>query len=127
MAATKTKITIETMYWLPYCTTCQKAKAYLEAAGAKVAATVDVKTEPVSMATLKKLAKGVGGVEALFSKRAIKYRSTGFARANPFRSEAMLDWMHQGVHVHQAAGYRDNRWPDVGRVRKKQYDALLSG
>ncbi|MCA9799679.1 MAG: arsenate reductase family protein [Cyanobacteria bacterium HKST-UBA04] len=126
MAATKTKITIETMYWLPYCTTCQKAKAYLEAAGAKVAATVDVKTEPVSMATLKKLAKGVGGVEALFSKRAIKYRSLGL-HEQTLSEQAMLDWMHQEYTFIKRPVIVTTDGRTLAGFSKKQYDALLSG
>jgi arsenate reductase len=63
------------MYWLPHCTTCQKAAEYLENKGVAVESFHDVKTERLSRAEVQKLAALVGGPEALFSRRAMKYRS----------------------------------------------------
>ena len=66
-----------TVYGLPYCTTCQKALRYLEEKGVEVESFRDVKTQPLSAAELSELAAKVGSVDALFSKRALKYRAMG--------------------------------------------------
>jgi arsenate reductase len=63
--------------WLPYCTTCQKAVAYLESKGVAVESFRNLKEEPLSQAEVRALAAKVGGVQALFSKRAMKYRAMG--------------------------------------------------
>jgi arsenate reductase len=66
------------MYGLPYCTTCQKAVAYLEdQKGVTIRSFRNLKEEPLSMDEVRDLADKVGGVEKLFSKRAMKYRQMG--------------------------------------------------
>lgn len=68
---------IERMYWLPYCSTCTKAEQHLLNKGARIERYINVKEESVSKEELKALAEGLGGVENLFSKRAMKYRAWG--------------------------------------------------
>lgn len=68
---------VETLYWLPYCSTCVKAEAFLLEQGVRILKHVNIKEEPLSRAVVEKLAQAVGGPEALFSKRAMKYRSMG--------------------------------------------------
>jgi arsenate reductase len=65
------------VYWLPYCTTCTKAVAYLEEKGVPVRAFRNLKEAPLSVDEVRDLAAKVGGVEKLFSKRAMKYRAMG--------------------------------------------------
>lgn len=65
------------VYWLPYCTTCQKAVAYLNEKGVPIASYRNLKEEPLSQDEVRALAAKVGGVEKLFSKRAMKYRAMG--------------------------------------------------
>jgi arsenate reductase (glutaredoxin) len=65
------------VYWLPYCTTCTKAVKYLEEKGVPVASFRDLKAQPLSVDEVRDLAAKVGGVEKLFSKRAMKYRGMG--------------------------------------------------
>jgi len=65
------------VYWLPYCTTCQKAVQHLEAKGIPVRAYRNLKEEPLSEDEVRDLAAKVGGVEKLFSRRAMKYRGMG--------------------------------------------------
>jgi arsenate reductase (glutaredoxin) len=86
------KAVIETMYWLPYCSTCVKAEQALLNAGHSIKAHVNLKEESISRETLEKLAEGVGGVEALFSKRAMKYRSMGLDKMK-LSDEDMLNHM----------------------------------
>jgi arsenate reductase len=66
-------------YWLPHCTTCQKARTYLDNKGVEIAHVRDIKSEPLNRAEVEKLARMVGGPESLFSKRAIKYRELRLA------------------------------------------------
>ena len=65
------------VYWLPYCTTCQKAVAHLQERGVSIRSYRNLKEEPLSEDDVRALAKKVGGVEKLFSKRAMKYRQMG--------------------------------------------------
>jgi arsenate reductase len=65
------------VYWLPYCTTCQKAVKHLEEKGVPVRSFRNLKEEPLSEDEVRDLAAKVGGVETLFSKRAMKYRAMG--------------------------------------------------
>ena len=65
------------VYWLPYCTTCQKAVAHLQERGASIRSYRNLKEQPLSEDDVRALAKKVGGVEKLFSKRAMKYRQMG--------------------------------------------------
>lgn len=80
------------VYWLPHCTTCQKAVAFLEARGVPVRAFHDLKAAPLSRAEVAELARKVGGAEALFSKRAMKYRKMGL-HERPLTEDEMLDLM----------------------------------
>lgn len=65
------------VYWLPHCTTCQKAVKYLQDRGVTIRSIRDVKTQPLSRAEVDELARKVGGAEKLFSRRAMKYRKMG--------------------------------------------------
>jgi arsenate reductase (glutaredoxin) len=65
------------VYWLPYCTTCQKAVKHLEERGVPIRSFRDLKAQPLERAEVEDLARKVGGAEALFSKRAMKYRQMG--------------------------------------------------
>ena len=81
-----------TLYWLPHCTTCQKAASYLESKGIKVNKFHDVKNEPLNRTEVEKLATFVGGPNELFSRRAIKYRQMGL-HERELSEEEMLDLM----------------------------------
>ncbi|HEX2205457.1 MAG TPA: ArsC/Spx/MgsR family protein [Longimicrobium sp.] len=65
------------VYWLPHCTTCQKALQYLRDKGVTVQSLRDLKAQPLEPAEVEDLARKVGGVDKLFSKRAMKYRQMG--------------------------------------------------
>jgi arsenate reductase (glutaredoxin) len=65
------------LYWLPHCSTCQKAEAALQDLGVTIERTIDLKATPITANDLRTLVTGIGGEEALFSKRAMKYRSMG--------------------------------------------------
>jgi arsenate reductase len=59
------------------CTTCTKAVAYLREKDVPIRALRNLKEEPLSEDEVRGLAAKVGGVEKLFSKRAMKYRQMG--------------------------------------------------
>jgi arsenate reductase (glutaredoxin) len=65
------------VYWLPYCTTCQKAVEHLRSKGAEIRGFRNLKEEPLTAAEVRELAAKVGGVDALFSRRAMKFRQRG--------------------------------------------------
>ena len=59
------------------CTTCQKAVGYLQEKGVPIRGYRNLKEQPLSEDEVRVLAAKVGGVEKLFSKRAMKYRAMG--------------------------------------------------
>jgi arsenate reductase len=63
-----------TLYWLPHCSTCQKAAQYLEQRGHTVAKFRDIKSDPLDRSEVEQLTELVGGAGELFSRRARKYR-----------------------------------------------------
>ncbi len=62
------------LYWLPRCSTCQKAAKYLADQGVAIEVFRDLKSERLSREEIENLAAIIGGTEKLFSRRAIKYR-----------------------------------------------------
>lgn len=81
-----------TFYWLPNCTTCQKAMRRLERHRVSVTRFRDIKEEPLTREEVEKLVKMLGGADELFSKRAIKYREMKL-NERELSEEEMLDLM----------------------------------
>lgn len=81
-----------TLYWLPHCSTCQKAKAFLESKGVVFTTVIDIKTTPLSKQQVLALVEGIGSAEALFSKRALKFRSLGL-HEQTLTPEMLIDHM----------------------------------
>lgn len=65
------------IYHLSTCTTCQKVLAQL--VDANNLEQQDIKTEKITAAQLDEMKERAGSYEALFSRRAMKYRSMGLA------------------------------------------------
>ncbi|MDX2085481.1 MAG: arsenate reductase family protein [Candidatus Melainabacteria bacterium] len=91
-AASRT--TVSHLYWLPYCSTCVKAEQFLIERGVKVQHYTNLKEDAIGRETVAQLAEAVGGVEKLFSKRAMKYRSLGLDKKT-LSDDDMLDYMVQ--------------------------------
>lgn len=113
----------KTFYWLPNCTTCQKAKRRLEYHRAAIGNLRDIKQEPLSRAEIERLAKMLGGAENLFSRRSTKYRELGLKDKNLTETE-MLDLM--------ASDYTFLKRPilvvgdaAIAGFFEKEYDAFL--
>lgn len=68
-----------TFYWSENCSTCQKAKKYIERHGIKDFETRDIKKNPLGREEVAKLANMLGGAENLFSRRAVKFREMNLA------------------------------------------------
>lgn len=66
------------IYHLSTCSTCQKILAEVGAVKKKIQLQ-DIKTEPITPAQLDEMKALAGSYEALFSRKAIKYRSLGLA------------------------------------------------
>jgi arsenate reductase (glutaredoxin) len=79
-------------YWLPNCSTCVKAKKFLDANGIEINELRDIKANKLSRVEVEKLVELIGGADKLFSRRAIKYRELGLNKREVSTAE-MLDLM----------------------------------
>ena len=85
-------MTNTTFYWLPNCSTCKKAKSYIERHGIRDFQLRDIKENPLSREAVENLAKLLGGADELFSRRAVKYREMKLSERKLSDAE-MLDLM----------------------------------
>jgi arsenate reductase (glutaredoxin) len=81
-----------TLYWLPHCDTCKKVAAFLQQNDVVVTRFHNLKLEMLNSEQILQLAKMVGGIENLFSRRAIKYRELGLNKREVSADE-MLEFM----------------------------------
>ena len=81
-----------TFYWLENCTTCQKAKKYLERHEIKDYEIRDIKNNPLTREEIVNLSAMLGGADDLFSRRAIKYREMKLSERELTERE-MIDLM----------------------------------
>jgi arsenate reductase (glutaredoxin) len=79
-------------YWLPNCSTCVKAKKFLDANNIEINELRDIKADKLSRAEVENLVELIGGADKLFSRRAIKYRELGLNKREVSTKE-MLDLM----------------------------------
>ena len=63
-----------TFYWLPNCSTCKKAKSFLDRRGIGDLNPRDIKANPLDRREVEALAQMAGGAGEIFSRRAVKYR-----------------------------------------------------
>jgi len=115
---------IERMYWLPYCTTCTKAEKHLLDNGASIGRQINVKETKVTRTELEELSKALGGVEKLFSKRAMKYRSMGLDKMT-LSDEDMLNYMQQEYTFIKRPVIVAKNGKVLAGFSAKQYDELL--
>ena len=115
---------IETMYWLPYCSTCTKAEQHLLNQGVSIARHVNVKEERPSLETLKTLAEMLGGVDKLFSKRAMKYRALGL-HEKTLSDDEMLGYMQEEYTFIKRPVVVTPDGRALAGFSARQYDALI--
>jgi arsenate reductase len=63
------------LYWVPTCSTCSKAVAFLQQNGLRIEKRVDLQTARLDQSRLKELARKAGSVELLFSRRSFQFRN----------------------------------------------------
>ncbi len=119
------KPTVERFYGIPYCSTCQKAEQHLKDAGIRIRHYVNVKEEKVSKGDLQELCKLAGGVEKIFSKRAMKYRAWGLDKKK-LSDDEMLDYMVEEYTFIKRPTIVTGDQKVLSGYSKKQYDALIA-
>ncbi len=115
---------VERVYWLPYCSTCTKADQYLKDKGATVARYINVKEEQVSREELVALCDALGGVDKLFSKRAMKFRAWGL-HEKKLSDEDMLGYMLQEYTFIKRPVVVTKDQKVLAGFSAKQYDQLF--
>lgn len=115
---------IDRVYWLPYCSTCVKSDQHLKAKGATVARYINVKEEKVTRAELEELCRALGGVDKLFSKRAMKYRAWGL-NEKELSDEDMLNYMLEEYTFIKRPAIVTKEGRVLAGFSAKQYDALF--
>ena len=118
------KLVIERFYWLPHCSTCVKAQQYLLGKGVEIQEYINIKAEKVPLKTLKELCQWIGGTEALFSKRAMKYRSLGLDK-KVLSDEDMLNHMYEEYTFIKRPTLVTADKKVLAGFSAKQYDALI--
>jgi arsenate reductase len=81
-----------TFYWLPACSTCKKAAAFLQEQNVEIERFRDLKADPLTREEVEKLAAKAGGADRLFSRRARKYREMRL-NERELSEDEMLDLM----------------------------------
>jgi arsenate reductase len=80
------------LFWMPNCSTCQKAAGWLERRGVKVTEFRDIKEDRLSRKEIEGLVEMLGEPAELFSKRAVKYREMKL-NEREVSPEEMMDLM----------------------------------
>lgn len=114
------------IYWLPHCSTCQKAKAYLEAKGVRFSVVRDIKADPLSEAEVKDLVAKIGGAEALFSKRAMKFRSLGLHEQTLTAEQLVGHMATEYTFIKRPVVIFEATQAIFAGFSAKQYDAYLA-
>ena len=83
-----------TFYWSENCSTCQKAKKFVERHGIKDFELRDIKENPLSPVEIARLVQMLGGADELFSRRAVKYREMKLNERELSETE-MIDLMNE--------------------------------
>ena len=115
---------IERFYWLPYCSTCIKAEQHLLNKGAKIRKYINLKEESVTLSELEGLCQALGGVEKLFSKRAMKYRAWGLHEKTLSDAEMLQYMQEEYTFIKRPVLVAQDRKVLSG-FSAKQYDQLL--
>jgi arsenate reductase len=114
-----------TVYGLPHCTTCQKAVAYLEGKGVEVERFHDLKTDRLAEVQVRDLAQRVGGVDKLFSRRAMKYRQMGLHEREVPEDEMLRLMVEEYTFVTRPVIVSGDR--ATAGFSAKRIDALVGG
>ncbi|MER3427383.1 MAG: hypothetical protein C4334_04660 [Pyrinomonas sp.] len=111
-------------YWLPHCTTCQRAAQYLEERGIAIENRRDLKAQPLDRAEVERLAQLVGGPQQLFSKRARRYRAMGLDKRELSDEEMLRLMTEEYTFIKRPVLVVGDR--AVAGFTPKAYDALIN-
>ena len=111
------------VYGLPHCTTCQKALVYLEEKGVTVRRFHDIKERRLSEKQVRALAEKVGSPDALFSRRALKYREMGLHERELSEEELVRLMVEEYTFVTRPVIVRGDR--ATAGFYPKRIDALV--
>jgi arsenate reductase len=113
------------VYWLPHCTTCQKAVQHLRVRGVAIGAFRDLKAQPLERPEVEDLARKVGGAEKLFSKRAMKYRQMGLHEQTLSEDDLLRLMAEEYTFITRPVIVRDDR--ATAGFSAKRVDELVGG
>ena len=116
---------VATLYWLPHCSTCQKAKAYLEAKGVSFSTVRNIKTSPLSPVEITALVNPLGSAEALFSKRSLKYRALGLHEQTLNENQLLEHMAAEYTFIKRPVVVFNESGVVLAGFSAKQYDAYL--
>lgn len=104
------------IYHLSNCTTCQRIikELSLEEKGFEFQ---DIKTQPITSAQLEDMHSHAGSYEALFSRRAMKYRALGLGDKNLSEDDYKKYILEEYTFLKRPVIYVDNR-VFVGSTKK---------
>ncbi|CAA9386794.1 MAG: Arsenate reductase glutaredoxin-coupled [uncultured Pyrinomonadaceae bacterium] len=118
-----TRVMETSFYWLPECTTCQKAKRRLDYHRVAPTNFRDIKREPLDRSEIERLAALIGGAENLFSRRSVKYRELGL-KDKTLSDDEMVDLMtNEYTFLKRPILVIGDR--AIAGFFEKEYDALL--
>lgn len=112
-----------TLYWLPHCTTCQKAVQYVAKKGFAVSKFRDIKSLPLNRKEVEHLTELMGGAVELFSRRARKYRELNLAERELSSDEMVQLMAEEYTFIKRPVLVRDGR--AVAGFTPKSYDSFL--
>lgn len=119
-----TTLEVEKFYWLPHCSTCVKAENHLLEQGVVIHQHINVKQEKISREEAEALAKTLGGVDKLFSKRSMKYRAWGL-HEKTLTDEDMLSYIVEEYTFIKRPVLLTTDGRVLAGFSAKQYDQLL--
>jgi arsenate reductase len=111
------------VYGLAQCSSCRKALAWLEERGAR-ARFHDLRGEPLDSAGVERLAQQAGGVDALFSRRALQYRARGLHLRPPAEAEMLRLMAEEPTFITRPVVVRNGR--AVAGFAPRRLEALLA-
>ena len=106
------------------CTTCQRALQYLRDRGVSISRFRDLKAEPLQRSEVEELARKAGGLEKLFSRRAMKYRQMGLHERQLTDDDLLRLMTEEYTFVTRPVIVRGDR--ATAGFSKKRLDAFLA-
>lgn len=112
---------MKAVYYLSTCDTCQRILKQLNLPAS--VALIDIKTTPIDAATLDWLQQQTGSYEALFSKRALKFRALGLHEKNLTEADFRYYLLSEYTFLKRPViVYNEQYW--IGNAKKEVASAV---